>query len=80
MPKSVKKAQEIDTQNGNTLWMDSIRLEMTNNRVAFETYKGDVNDFVGYEEITGNLIYDVKLAENFRHKTLFVVNGHFMDS
>ena len=52
--KSVKEAQEVDTQNGNTLWMDSIRLEMTNNRIAFETYEGDVKDLVGYEEITGN--------------------------
>ena len=48
VPKSVKEAQEVDTQNGNTLWMDSIRLEMTNNRIAFETYEGDVKDLVVY--------------------------------
>ena len=27
VPKSVKKTQEVETQNGNKLWMDSIRLE-----------------------------------------------------
>ena len=53
---------------------------MTNNRIAFETYEGDVKYLVGYEEITGHLIYDVKLAENFRQKTRFVANGSFMDS
>ena len=52
---------------------------MTNNRIAFETYEGDKKDLVGYKEITGHLIYDVKLAENFRQKTRFVVNGHLMD-
>ena len=53
-PKSVKEAQEVDKQNCNTLWMDSVRLEMTNNRIAFVTYEGDVKDLVRYEEITGN--------------------------
>ena len=52
---------------------------MTNNRIAFETYEGDVKYLVGYEEITGHLIYDVKLAENFRQKNRFVANGHLMD-
>ena len=47
VPKSVKEAQEVDTQNGNALWMDSIRLEMTNNSIAFETYEGDMKDLVG---------------------------------
>ena len=45
--KSVKEAQEVDTQNSNNLWMDSIRSEMTNIRVAFETYDGEVKDLVG---------------------------------
>ena len=53
---------------------------MTNNRIVFETYEGNIKDIVGYEEITGHLIYDVNLAENFRRKTRFVANGHLMDS
>ena len=78
MPKSAKEVQEADTQNGNTLWIFSIRLEMINNKIAFEAYEGDVKDLVGYEEITAHLIYDVKLTENFRQKTRFVENGHLM--
>ena len=48
VPKSVKEAQEVDTQKGNNSWMYSIRLEMTNNRILFETYEGDVKDLVVY--------------------------------
>ena len=80
MPKIVKEAQEVDTQNGIFLLMDSIRLELTNNRIVFETYEGDVKYIVGYEEITSHLIYDVKLSDNFRRKTQFVANGNLMDS
>jgi hypothetical protein len=32
---------EIDKENGITWWMDAIRLEMSNVRVAFEEYDGD---------------------------------------
>ena len=35
IPKSVKEAKEIDEENGNTLWMNAIQLEMGNARVAF---------------------------------------------
>lgn len=76
VPKSVKEAEEIDDENGNTLWMDSVRLEMKNVMVAFEKFEGDVNDLKGYDEITGHLIFDVKLAENFRRKARFVADGH----
>jgi hypothetical protein len=33
IPKSIKDAIEIDEVNGNTLWMDSIKMEMKNVRV-----------------------------------------------
>ena len=39
--QSMKKAKEINEENGNTLWIDAIRLEMKNVHIAFETYKGD---------------------------------------
>ncbi len=34
IPKSIKDAIEIDEVNGNTLWMDSIEMEMKNVRVS----------------------------------------------
>ena len=45
--------------------MNSVQMEMKNNVVAFENYEGKIEDLVGYQYISGHLIYDVKLAENF---------------
>ena len=36
VPRSVKHAQEIDKRNGNTYWMDALRLEMSTINVAFD--------------------------------------------
>jgi hypothetical protein len=41
---------KIDKENGNMLWMDAIRLEMNNVRIAFEEYDGDPNKLVGWCE------------------------------
>ena len=38
---------------------------MKNNRVEFEMYEIKIEDIVGYQEISGNLFYDIKLTENF---------------
>ena len=55
-------------------------MEMKNNRVAFETYEGKVEDLIGYEEISAHLIFDVKLSENFRRKARFVADGHLVET
>jgi hypothetical protein len=41
IPKNIKEATEIDKENGNTLWMDAINLEMQNVHVAFKEFDGD---------------------------------------
>ena len=76
VPKSIKEAMEIDRGNGNTLWMDAVRLEMQNVRIAFEEYDGDPNSLVGYTQITGHIVFDVKLGENFRRKARYCADGH----
>ena len=40
--------------------------------IAFEEHHGNPNElaFQGYQEITGHIIFDVKLGENFRVKVL----------
>ena len=80
IPKSTKEAYEIDKENGDTMWHDAITMEMKNNRVAFQTFTGDVKDLVGYEEITGHIIFDIKLSENFRRKARFVADGHKVET
>ncbi len=76
MPRNIKKAIEIVKENGNTLWMDAVRLEMNNVRVAFEEYNGDPSSIVGYTQITGHLVFDVKLGKNFRRKARYCADGH----
>ena len=73
----MKEAIEIDKENGNTLWMDAIKLEMQNVRVAFEEFDGDPDTLVGYTQITGHLVFDVKLGETFRRKaSRYCADGH----
>ena len=43
--------------------MDAIRLELKNVCIAFETYKGNPNKLVGYQEITGHIVFDIKLGK-----------------
>ena len=57
---------DIDKENGDTLWMDAIKLKMRNLRFTFEEFDGDPNTLVGYTQITGHLVFAVKLGENFR--------------
>eukprot|EP00978_Attheya_sp_CCMP212_P026549 scaffold87549_cov65-Attheya_sp.AAC.3 len=49
---------------------------MKNVRIAFEEYDGNPEELIGYEEITGHLVFDVKLGENFRRKARFCADGH----
>ena len=80
IPRNMKEAFQIDSENGNTLWTDAVELEMKNNRTAFEEYDGQVEDLVAYEQISGHLIFDVKLSENFRRKARFVADGHLVET
>ena len=51
-PKSVKEGQEIDAENGDTLWWDAIQEEMKNVRPAFEKRERREADLpVGYQKV-----------------------------
>ena len=56
--------------------MDEVRLEMKNVRIDFKTYEGDPKKLVGYQEITGHIVFDIKLGENFRQNARYCANGH----
>ena len=58
--KSIQKAIEINWENGKTLWMDAVWQEMKKVRVVIEEYEGDPNQLVGYTEVTGQIVFDVK--------------------
>ena len=59
----------IDTSNKNTLWQDTVALEMKKFRIAFQLYNGDPTSLHGYKPVGTHLIFDIKLGENFRQKS-----------
>ena len=78
MPKTVKEADELDTNNGDTKRMDAIAKEMTNIRVAFDIMKDGDRAPIGHKQINCHLIFDVKM-EDFRRKARLVDRGQTHD-
>jgi hypothetical protein len=76
VPRSINEAKQIKETSGDTQWTDAVSLEMKNNRVAFEVYEGNTDGLVGYQKITGHLVFDVKLEEIFRRKARYCADGH----
>jgi hypothetical protein len=76
VPRTLKDVERIDRENGNKLWQDSVDIEMRDVMIAFEEIEGNPDELIGYEEITGHLVFDIKLGENFRRKSRFCADGH----
>jgi hypothetical protein len=77
VPKTVAQAQAIGKENGDTLWWDSIVMEMKNVRPAFKKWEKGANDLpVGYQKIKCHFVFDIKMGENFRRKARLVANGN----
>ena len=74
VPTSVQHAFELDRKNGNTFWRDAIKKEMTNVGIAFDILDRDEKVPVGYEKVTGHIIFDVKM--DFTRKARWVLDGH----
>ena len=47
---------------------------------AVAEHDDDISDLVGYQDISGHLVFDVKLVENFRRKARFLEDGHKTDT
>ena len=78
--KLVPEAYECDKENRDTMWADAIKKEMPKIIAAVDGHEGNVNDLVGHQQITGHMIFDVKLGENFRRKARYVAVGHKTDT
>ena len=74
IPRDVEHAHEIDARNGNTLWRDALKKEMYNVRVAFEILDEGVHAPHGWKQVTGHLVWDVKM--DFTRKARWVLDGH----
>ena len=55
VPISTKYALEIDRHNGNLLWQDALKLEMTNVGVAFKILEHHEHVPPGYRKSTGHI-------------------------
>ena len=64
----------MDTFNGNKLWADSRKLEMSNVGVTFEILRPGDRSPPGWKKASGHLIYDVKM--DFTQKIRWVKDGH----
>ena len=76
----MKEALEIDKENGNTLSMDTVKLGMKNVLVAFDPIEDPSTLGKEFSEISGHLIFDIKLGEGFRRKARWVTNGHLTEA
>ena len=68
IPKSVKEAYAIDMENGDKYWINAIKEEMEKIKGAVRVHNGSVGDLVDYQQITGHMIFNIKLGEGFRRK------------
>ena len=59
MPKTIKRALELDIDSCTTFWEDTIEKEMKNIMVAFE-FPDDGKAPIGNKGIEVNMIFDVK--------------------
>ena len=64
----------MDTLNGNTLWADFRKLEMSNVGVSFEVLKPGDKAPTGWKKASGHLINDINI--DFTRKSRWVKNSH----
>ena len=76
IPKTAEEAYAIDASNGDRLWSNAIKEEMDKIKGAVRVHEGTPDELIGFQQITGHIIFDVKLGEGFRRKARFVGDGH----
>ena len=69
---NVEHAMELDRTNDNTMWRDVLTKEMHNVSVAFEVLDKGQKAPTGWHEVTGHLIWDVKM--DFTQKARWVLD------
>ena len=74
VPKNVAECEAINKENGNTLWMDTVRKEMEAVHIVFKII-GEDEPLPGYQEIPCHLIFTIKM-EDFRRKARYIAGGH----
>ena len=80
VPRSPEDALRIDRESNNTMWRDSMALELSQ-LMDYETFKdyghGDRRP-AGYKRIRTHWVFDIK--HDGRHKSRLVAGGHLTDA
>ena len=79
IPKMVKRSHEIDKENGNMLWQDTIAKEMVNIRIAFKILPDGLKEPVGHQYMERHLVFEIKL-DGFHRKSWLVTGGHMTET
>ena len=79
VPKTFADCVRIDNENGNTLWQDAVRKEMSKVQVAFQVLEDGADAPPTFQDIRCHLIFDVKM-EDFQRKARFVAGGHLTET
>jgi hypothetical protein len=78
LPKTVKRALEIDEETGTTFWRDAIQKEMKTVFPAFEFLDESAVKPIGYQQIPCHVVFDIKM--DFTCKARFVAGGHVTEA
>ena len=70
----IKRAIEMDKENGDALWQDALKKEMDNVRIAFQTIEHESEIPVRSQHMDCHMVFDVKLESNFRRKCRLVAS------
>jgi hypothetical protein len=73
VPKNVADALRIDSETGTDFWRKAIDKEMTNNKIAFEFLDDEAPMPIGYKQMRGHMIFDIKLC--LTRKARWVADG-----
>ena len=79
IPKTVKRALEIDQETGTTYWRDAIEKEMGTVRIAFNILEEGEKPPPGFNFIGCHMVFDVKQG-TLQRKARFVCDGSRTDA
>ena len=74
LPKTVKRALEIDEETGTTFWRDAIKKEMNTVMIAFDILEEGAGVPVGYNFIGCHMVFDIKQG-TLQRKARLVCDG-----
>ena len=71
----VRRAHEINKENGNMVWQDAIAKKMMNVRIAFKILPDGSKEPVGHQYMECHLVFEIKL-DGLCRKVWLVTGGH----